>query len=535
MKNRILKTLLIFLSISSVLVSCASVDAMIKEGNESAQTTTQTESQEVDTEKQKKDSNPDYSVVFPDKKVNEITISITEENWQMMLADMTEKYGEFGKGEERRGDFRAQGGAVPDMPIPGEEGQAPVMPLPDGQAPANRPNPPADGAIVPDMGADARRQQGGDGMGGRMVMDSKDNPIWVEATIAFNDEVWEHVGIRFKGNSSLRSSWSSGSYKLPFKLDFDQFEDTYPETKNQRLYGFKQLSFSSNFSDASYLREYVAADIFRAAGVPLAETAFYAVYLDYGAGKTYLGLYTAVEVVDDTLIKTQFEDDSGNVYKPSGSSATFAAGGYNETAFDKETNEDEADFSDVQALYTIINDTALRQRNPSAWRAALEEVFDMEVFIRWLAVNTIIQNWDTYGNMAHNYYLYHDPSTDKLVWIPWDNNMALSSRQGMEKVLSLGLDEVNERWPLIRYVMDDEVYYQMYVRDVEYVATEVFNPETMIPIYEELHALVAEYVQKEQNSAVLLTRTENFGSSLQALVQHVRTRYQAVMEFLASI
>ena len=47
----------------------------------------------------------------------------------------------------------------------------------------------------------------------------------------------EHVGRR--------------SYKLPFKLDFDEFEDTYPEIDDQRFYGFKQLSFSSNCSDPS--------------------------------------------------------------------------------------------------------------------------------------------------------------------------------------------------------------------------------------------------------------------------------------------
>ena len=156
------------------------------------------------------------------------------------------------------------------------------------------------------------------------------NPVWVEAEISFNNEIWQHVGIRFKGNSSLRSTWGSGSLKLPFKLDFDEFEDQYPETDDQRLYGFKQLSFSSGFHDESLLREKIAADVFREAGVPSAQTAFYAVSVDYGEGPVYLGLYTAVEVVDDTLIETQFSDDSGNVYKPEGMGATFAVNSFSE-------------------------------------------------------------------------------------------------------------------------------------------------------------------------------------------------------------
>ncbi len=55
------------------------------------------------------------------------------------------------------------------------------------------------------------------------------------------------------------------------------------------------------------MHERVAADIFREAGIPSAHTAFYAVYLDYGTGPVYLGVYTGVEMIDDTVIETQFE------------------------------------------------------------------------------------------------------------------------------------------------------------------------------------------------------------------------------------
>ena len=62
----------------------------------------------------------------------------------------------------------------------------------------------------------------------------------------------------------------------------------------------------------------------------------------------------------------------------------------------------------------------------------LEEVFDVSGFLNYLAVNSVIQNWDTYGIMSHNYYLYHDPTTDLLTWIPWDNNEvdAIDKREG---------------------------------------------------------------------------------------------------------
>lgn len=49
-------------------------------------------------------------------------------------------------------------------------------------------------------------------------------------------------------------------------------------------------------------------------------TAFYRVYVDFGEGEKYFGLYSLVEEVDDTVIKTQYADSKGNLYKPEGTS-----------------------------------------------------------------------------------------------------------------------------------------------------------------------------------------------------------------------
>ena len=77
-----------------------------------------------------------------------------------------------------------------------------------------------------------------------------------------------------------------------------------------------------------------------------------------------------------------------------------------------------------------------RISNAEAWRAGLEAVFDVDGFLNWLAVNTVIQNWDTYGLMSHNYYLYNDPISGLLTWIPWDNNEAFKTGN-MRTALSL--------------------------------------------------------------------------------------------------
>lgn len=115
---------------------------------------------------------------------------------------------------------------------------------------------------------------------------------------------------------------------------------------------------------------------------------------------------------------------------------------------DKQTYEDAADFSDVQQLYTIIND-ATRTTNAAAWRTKLDATLDTKTFLKYLAINTTIQNWDTYGRMTHNYFSYNNPANGLLTWIPWDNNEALQTgKQGGS--LNLNFSGLNaSQWPLI--------------------------------------------------------------------------------------
>ena len=503
--------------------------------NRSADWTEETHGNDVD---------PNYLVVFPEDEVNEITLTISPENWQAMLDEMTAEYGAFG----------------------GSSSSA------------------------------------GRGMGGQGTTDF--DPEYVSADVTFDDTEWTDIGIRFKGQSTLGGTWSSGSYKISFKLDFDHYEDENPDIKNQRFYGFDELSLKSGLGDDSLLRDKIVPEIFNDAGVIAPDTAFYKVYVDYGEGPVYFGLYTMIESVEDTLVETAFDDDSGNVYKPEGTGATFAEGTFTTEDFEKKTNKDKEDWSDVEALYTALNDDT-RITNPEKWRENMEEVFDVDGFIQWLAVNTAIQNWDTYGIANKNFYLYTDPSDETITWIPWDNNEALfsgkSGGQGpgmagngqrmqppemagdetgmmmpgmgpagpgqegignemmmplpetgeiagdvaggaqmdgsMGNPLSLSLDEVSDSWPLIRYLMDDPVYHAMYVGDLKEVVTTVLEPEQMADVIEANHNLIASSVtgvDGETDGHTNLSSPEAFDASVDELIEHVNSRYDAVIEYVAT-
>ena len=137
-----------------------------------------------------------YDVVFPQDKVNRFDITISSDNWEAMQSDVEALYGSSNT---------SAGG-------PGVGGPPPM------------------------------------GGGGSKV---DENPIYIPCNLEFNGVNWYNVGIRYKGNSSLKA-YSNGVKKLPFRLEFSEFEDDYTEIKGQTFYGFPALSMSSNYNDKSF-------------------------------------------------------------------------------------------------------------------------------------------------------------------------------------------------------------------------------------------------------------------------------------------
>jgi spore coat protein CotH len=367
-----------------------------------------------------------------------------------------------------------------------------------------------------------------------------DDPDYVALTVKYNGKQWKKMGFRLKGNSTLASAWGTGNYKLPFRLKTSEFEDTYPAIKGQRFYGFKELSFSPGRSDPSLIREKSTADILRLAGVPAARTAFYRVFIDFGQGLKYCGVYTAVEVIDDTMIKDQYGEDKGNIYKPESALRTFV-----EAEFEKKNNKSPADFSDVQNLITALN-SPLRTTNAPQWRANLQAVFNVDHFLKWLAVNNAIVNWDVYGAIAHNYYLYNH-STKKITWIPWDHNEAMTGSPGITGIvggggqgagpnrgLSLTMNEVGTAWPLVRYLADDSVYFAAYKSHLKTFANTVLVPANLNAMFDRYTALISPYVvgANGEQPGYTYTSASQFASALPGLKTHIQARRDLIAQFV---
>lgn len=461
----------IFVLVISIFSGCKGlINPEVEEESYSSDWTTETHSNDAD---------PNYDVVFPQNEVLRFDITIPAENWVQIQSDLADNIG-----------------AAIDM------GGGPGGGGPGGGGPGD--NIPNDDLV------------------------SSYTPIWVSANLEFNDMQWQHIGIRVKGNSSLNSVYNSSIDKFSFKLDFDQFEDDYPEIFNQRFYGFKQLNLNNNFNDYSCLHEKMAPELFSEFGLVAPQTAFAEVYIDYGEGAQYFGLYTLVEEVDNTVIKTQYTDDSGNLYKPEGTGATFASGSFSTNDMYPKTNEETTDYSDVTQLYEALNNTN-RTSDTAAWKQELENIFNVDVFLKWLAVNTTIQNWDTYGRMTHNFYLYNNPETQKLEWIPWDNNEAFYEGK-LQGAVAIDFSDVENGWPLITYLMDVPGYKNKYKTYLLDFINQVFTQDNMYNKIEKYEMLISDKVTAEE-PLYSFTSASLFENEIAELKQHVINRQNVVINY----
>lgn len=471
-----------------------------------------------------------YDQIFAED-VQRLDIQLTAADWQAMQANLEALIGPRGGGGPigPPGNGGEVGGGVVIEITPEsiaacqgkQEGEACSFSNTQGQTSSGScmATPKNELACLPPMDGPP---PGGDEGGPKDGPGEELKPDYFPCTVSYGGRVWRHVGIRFKGNSTLGASWSSGTSKMPFRLDFDELEDRYPEIEDQRFWGFKQLSLSNGVMDDSLLHEKVMGDLFRERGLPAAATAFYRVYLDLGEGPVYAGLYTITEVPSEPMLERSFGNSSGNLYKPEGQGADWVH--FASEGFEKKTNEDAADWSDVEAAIVALH---ADRTDAAKWRAELEARFDVDGFLHVLALNTAVFNWDIYGAIAHNYFLYGDPSAGgRLVWIPWDHNEAFTADRGMQADV-LYPRATAERWPLIRYLLDDPVYRAAYLGHVRSVMDELFASGALEQRLRAEHGRIAPYVvgpDGEQPGYTMLSSPERFSSALEETVQLIGRR-----------
>ena len=317
---------------------------------------------------------------------------------------------------------------------------------------------------------------------------------YVKGSFIYDDERIDDVGIRTKGNSSLGWVQQSGSHRFSFKVDIHEFVD-------QEFHGIDKMNFHNGFKDPSYLREKTAYDLFREAGVH----APYASYVNLYVNDELYGLYTNIEQVDKDFLAHRFSNNSGNLYKPQlGDGALLYRGDepsdYNLGGLGLKTNEEEADYSRIIKLITVIN----HSHEPD-FPEQLESIFDVESFLWWLALNSLMVNLDSYAGEGHNYYLYDDPQTKRFFCIPWDANEAFGNfccqTFNIEGIYELDVFQPvcfdYGQYPLIKNILEVSTYRIRYESILTELMGSIFSEDDLVSRLTDTHSFIDDAVDAD--------------------------------------
>jgi spore coat protein H len=328
----------------------------------------------------------------------------------------------------------------------------------------------------------------------------------VEADVIVFDERIESVALSMKGNASLDAS----GWKKSWKVDTDIF------VGGQEYANLKQLLLHNNFADPSMLREKIAYDMMRFAGLPSSHVAYVELYIDIledGKPPIYWGIYSMVERLDRKYLSNNFGRDSrhGNLYK---ADAWFEEGAADlayygddiedypkprgEFAYGLQTNLENPDYSDIIELCYVID--GVEYESPEDFATALEEVFNVESYLRYLAVILTNLNLDTYPYTGNNYFIYHNPTTDLFEFLPWDMNNSWGHFGGGADFPLFGeVENVGplQYAPLFTKVFEVEQYRQDYLAFVDLLLRNWFNKETVTSLAEHWQDQIRPYLTKE--------------------------------------
>lgn len=282
---------------------------------------------------------------------------------------------------------------------------------------------------------------------------------WHEASIVTDGKVWAHVGIRLRSNSELANAWKDKTrYRFPFRITMDKWEDKYVSIDNQRFYGFQKLSLANLAEDSTQLRHQVASYVYRANGIPAFRSTLVKLRVAYGAGANdtlELGVYSLREMLDGPMLSRWFSGNDGNLYEPT---SWLAAADVNNTqAF--ASGDNDKTYADVLGFMKALH-ASNRTTDRGAWRTGLESVFDVNGFINWLALSTVLGDRGSYGYSNENYALYADQG--KLRWMALDADETLPTGNALYRG-PWHQKEIDENGAsLIDFMLSDPVYCESY-------------------------------------------------------------------------
>ncbi|WP_205710808.1 CotH kinase family protein [Isoptericola sp. BMS4] len=268
---------------------------------------------------------------------------------------------------------------------------------------------------------------------------------WIAATVTIDGEEYQDVGLRLKGNSSLRGLGGGGEDAagggeqgggpgggadgasaddpagLPWLIRLDKYVD------GQEHDGRADYVVRSNTSETS-LNEAVALHVLELADVT-AEQAAYARFSVNGSDEQ---LRLVLDLPDDALWNEAVYPDGGITYKAD-SEGDWSYRGDEASAYeevfeakdDSTGGTDDETYAPLAAFLDFVNNSS-----DTEFADGLGDRLDVDAFARYLAAQELVANSDDIDGPGNNAYLHYDPTSGLMEVVAWDQNLSYGGMGG---------------------------------------------------------------------------------------------------------
>ncbi len=299
------------------------------------------------------------------------------------------------------------------------------------------------------------------------ITKNAEDEIYVSCSLVVDGKKMDNVAIRPKGNSSLSAVKAMGTNKFSWKLDFDHY------TVNQTFDGLDKLVLNNLGQDTSCMKDYLAYHMMNYMGIASPLSSYTYVTLN---GED-LGLYLAVEAIEDSFVKRNYGLDYGCIYKPDSlamDNLNFSAILDDEYALEQLkdilTGEKYSNLSPSERIDIIgdvvsillptmgikMDDAMLKYLGDDLKNYEMifkSSVFDLDreskkrfvqavkllntgenpedalyidSIVKYFVVHNFVDNYDGYTSpFVHNFYLHEKDG--KFSMIPWDYNLGFGA------------------------------------------------------------------------------------------------------------
>jgi len=325
------------------------------------------------------------------------------------------------------------------------------------------------------------------------IYNNVESNIEWRATFIFNNgtitDTVEEVGFRLRGNTSRYSA------KKSFKISFNTYQP------GRKWHDLKKMNLNGEHNDPTICRSKLSWDLLRSLEVPAPRSNHVRVYIN----GNYHGLYINVEHINSDFVQSRFGNKNGNLFKclyPADlkyigpNPNLYKTEHWGRRAYELKTNESIDDYTDLAHFISVLNNSG-----NSDFLCEIYDVFNVYDYLKVMAADVLTGNWDGYIFNKNNFYLYHNTSSGKFEYIPYD----LDNTWGIDWMgRDWGTRDIydwqqhgNEVRPLYTRMIDNQELKDVFSEHIRSILDHLIDSTDFFVKIDSLKAKIEPYVQDD--------------------------------------